>query len=74
MNLLKIAVVRPFFTLGKGGAERYTVELVRNLIGLGHQVHVYANSWDHPEDEKIAYHHVRMTRRPAWLRVLTFHR
>jgi len=70
---LKVAVVRPYFTESKGGAERYAVELVRGLVALGHSVHVFAYRWDRPEETGVAYHRVWMPRKPAWLRVLIFH-
>ncbi|MFQ5940056.1 MAG: glycosyltransferase, partial [Alphaproteobacteria bacterium] len=63
---LKIAVVRPFFTLAKGGAEYYAVELVKALIDYGHGVHVFAHQWDRPEEERVVYHRVAMVRKPAW--------
>lgn len=71
--LLKIAVVRPYFTESKGGAERYAVELARGLVALGHSIHVFAYRWDRPEAAGVAYHRVWMPRKPAWLRVLIFH-
>lgn len=71
---LKIAVVRPYFTESKGGAERYAVELARGLAALGHSVHVFAYRWDRPEEPGVAYHGVWMPRKPAWFRVLIFHR
>jgi UDP-glucose:(heptosyl)LPS alpha-1,3-glucosyltransferase len=71
---LKIAVVRPHFLRAKGGAEHYAVELVTGLVGQGHAVHVFAHRWDLPEEPGVSYHRVGMVRKPAWLRVLTFHR
>lgn len=73
-SALKIALVRPYFTSSKGGAERYAVELARGLAALGHSVHVFAHRWDVPEEPGISYHAVPMLRKPAWLRVLLFHR
>ena len=73
-SALKIALVRPYFTFSKGGAERYAVELARGLVALGHAVHVFAHRWDVPEEAGISYHSVSMPRKPAWLRVLLFHR
>lgn len=70
---LKIAVVRPYCTDSKGGAERYAVELVRGLVALGHSIHVFAYRWDRPEVAGVVYHRVWMPRKPAWLRVLIFH-
>ena len=69
---MKIALVRPFFTLAKGGAERYAVELAQALIASGHEVHLFAHEWDRPEINGVGYHQVPMARKPGWLRVLTF--
>jgi UDP-glucose:(heptosyl)LPS alpha-1,3-glucosyltransferase len=69
---MKIALVRPFFTLAKGGAERYAVELARALIASGHEVHLFAHEWDRPELKGVGYHQVPMALKPGWLRVLTF--
>lgn len=73
MFALKIALVRPFFTRRKGGAENYAVALARSLVVCGHRVHVFAHRWDYPEDKRLTYHRVRMVRKPGWLRVLSFH-
>jgi UDP-glucose:(heptosyl)LPS alpha-1,3-glucosyltransferase len=70
---LKIAIVRPSFTINKGGAERYALELARGLSRAGHEVHAFAYDWDKPEQPGVTYHHVPMARKPAWLRVLLFH-
>lgn len=70
---MKIAIVRPFFTFRKGGAERYTIELAQELAARGHAVHVFAHEWDRPEQNDIVYVRVPMARKPSWLRVLTFH-
>ncbi|MGH7833604.1 MAG: glycosyltransferase, partial [Candidatus Binatia bacterium] len=76
---MKIAVVRPFFTSKKGGAERYTIELAKALISEGHSVHLFAWQWDKTErrdqleEDKLRRIHVPMARKPSWLRVLTFH-
>ncbi|HEV8341186.1 MAG TPA: glycosyltransferase [Candidatus Binatia bacterium] len=70
---MRIAIVRPFFTLTKGGAERYAVELARALIASGHALHVFAYQWDEPLEPGAVYHRIRMVRKPSWLRVLTFH-
>ena len=72
---MQIAIVRPFFALNKGGAERYAVELSRALVAGGHAVHVFAYQWDESEERErgIIYHRVNMVRKPSWLRVLTFH-
>jgi UDP-glucose:(heptosyl)LPS alpha-1,3-glucosyltransferase len=71
---LKIAMVRPYLTAGKGGAERYARDLVRGLAEAGHDVHVFAHVWDKPEQPGVIYNKVAMPRKPAWLRVLLFQR
>ncbi len=57
---MKIAIVRKKYSLAAGGAERYTVLLARELSGMGHEVHLFANIWD--EDPGIRFHHVPMLR------------
>ena len=69
---LKIAIVRPYLTVSKGGAERYARDLVAGLAESGHDVHVFANAWDKPEQPGVSYNKVPMPRKPAWLRVLLF--
>ncbi len=70
---LKIAVVRPYLTVKKGGAERYAVDLIRALAEAGHEVHAFAYNWDSPKLAGVIYHRVAMVKKPAWLRVLLFH-
>ena len=70
---LSIAVVRPYLTTSKGGAERYALELTAAFAAAGHRVHVFAHSWDRPEHPGVAYTKISMPRKPAWLRVLRFH-
>jgi UDP-glucose:(heptosyl)LPS alpha-1,3-glucosyltransferase len=69
---LKIAIVRPYFTTAKGGAERYAVETARGLAALGHSVHVFAYAWDAGAEDQFICHRVWMPRKPAWLRVAVF--
>lgn len=70
---LNIAVVRPYLTVSKGGAERYALEVIAALSAAGHRVHAYAHAWDRPELAGVAYTRISMPRKPAWLRVLRFH-
>src|SRR5262249_53725115 len=72
-SVLRIALVRPFITAYKGGAERYALDLAEALVACGHKVDVFANQWDRPERADIRYHRVPMAPKPGWLRVLTFH-
>ena len=57
---MKIAIVCKKYSLTKGGAERDTVLLARELRKMGHEVHLFANSWE--EDPGIRFHHVPMLR------------
>jgi len=43
---MKIALIRKEYTLSWGGAESYVVNLSRQLLEMGHEVHVFANTWD----------------------------
>ena len=69
---LKVAVVRPYLMVKKGGAERYAVDLIRGLTEAGHDVHAFAYDWDRPEMPGVNFHRVPMVSKPAWLRVLLF--
>jgi len=57
---VKIALVCKKYTLGRGGLERYTVLLSRELNRLGHEVHIFANTWQ--EEPGMTFHHVPMFR------------
>ena len=57
---MKIALVCREYSLKKGGLERYTVFLSRELLRAGHEVHIFANTWQ-PE-QGIVFHHVPMFR------------
>lgn len=53
---MKIALVCTKYSLEKGGLERYTVLLSRGLLRAGHEVHVFANTWQ--EEPGIVFHRV----------------
>ncbi len=55
---MKIALVIKDYSLKKGGLERYVVNLSRELINMGHNVHVFANFRDTPDYTRIIFHHV----------------
>lgn len=57
---MKIALVCKKFSLEVGGLERYTVNLSRQLLRLGHEVHVFSNRFD--EEPGILFHYVPMFR------------
>ncbi|TGU70058.1 glycosyltransferase family 1 protein [Geomonas terrae] len=68
---MKVALIRQKYT-PFGGAERYMVRLIEELVALGHEVHVLASSWDAEGGEKIRLHPVSVARKPGWLKSLTF--
>lgn len=53
---MKIGLVCRHFLSGKGGLERYTLALSDELVGQGHEVHVFANTGEEKPD--IRLHHV----------------
>jgi UDP-glucose:(heptosyl)LPS alpha-1,3-glucosyltransferase len=57
---MKIALVCKNYLLAKGGLERYTISLSRELLRKGHDVHVFANAWQH--EQGIIFHHVPVFR------------
>lgn len=57
---MKIALVCKNYLLAKGGLERYTIFLSRELLRNGHEVHVFANA--RQEEPGIIFHHVPMVR------------
>ncbi len=72
---MRIAIVLPNFH-DEGGVERRTSELVKGLLGEGHDMHVFANRW---KDELVRatvgesrVHHVSMTKAGAAVKQLTF--
>lgn len=69
---LRIALVMRDYSIGKGGAERYFVNLSRALANMGHEVHVFAAEFTGPETERIYFHPVPMVTKPAFLRLASF--
>lgn len=56
----------------RGGAERRTSQLIRELIAAGHEVHLYANRCDPQAAEGVVFHHVPMLNVPRPLKPLSF--
>ncbi|MFP4349022.1 MAG: glycosyltransferase, partial [Desulfococcaceae bacterium] len=67
---MKIALVCKQFKENKGGLERYTIALSRELLKRGHQVHVLAHR--RQEEPGIRFHHVPMLRFSSPLKNLSF--
>ncbi len=69
---MKVALVIKEFVSQKGGGEKYTVDLCRELLKLGHQVHVFANRYQVDGCDRAVFHRVTMIRSVSFLKVLTF--
>jgi len=69
---MKIALIRKEYTLSWGGAEIYVVNLSRQLLEMGHEVHIFANTFDLPSDPGITFHKVPMFAFFSPLKNLTF--
>jgi len=71
LRKIRFAIGLRDFSKKKGGAERYLVDLCSRMVGLGYEVHVYAEQWD-VEDSRIFFHSVRTIPFPKSLRLLSF--
>lgn len=69
---MKIALIRKEYTCSLGGAEQYVVNLSRQLLKIGHEVHVFANTFDEPSHPGITFHKVPMLAFFSPLKNLTF--
>jgi UDP-glucose:(heptosyl)LPS alpha-1,3-glucosyltransferase len=70
---MKIALVNKVFSCSHGGLERFSVNLAGALLGAGHEVHAFGQSFaDLPEG--VTIHPLRVKSKPSWLRALNFHR
>jgi len=54
---LRIGLVIDAFSPSRGGGEAYVVNLARELLARGHEIHVFADRWDE-EWEGVHYHRV----------------
>ena len=68
---MRIAVLNRTFATTGGGAESYSVNVVRELAAK-HEVHVFCQSTDEPV-EGVTYHHVlHISDKPRWVNQLVF--
>jgi UDP-glucose:(heptosyl)LPS alpha-1,3-glucosyltransferase len=67
---MKVALVCKKYSLQEGGLERYTYFLSRELIRAGHEVHIFANTWQ--EEPGIIIHRVPMVRLSSPAKNLSF--
>ncbi|MTI59137.1 MAG: glycosyltransferase family 4 protein [Firmicutes bacterium] len=68
---MKIALVHSKYTI-KGGMERYLVRFSRFLVDEGHEVHVFASSWDKDVDNRIVFHEISNTGKALGIEQYTF--
>lgn len=67
---MKIGIVRKRYVL-HGGAERYVERLIKELIGRGNEVHLFANKWN-DANGRIIFHRVPIIGCLSFLKVLSF--
>jgi UDP-glucose:(heptosyl)LPS alpha-1,3-glucosyltransferase len=67
---MKIALIRQDVSVKAGGAERYAVSLARALVDFGHEVHVFANTYD--PIENVQFHSVPISSRVSAIKNWSF--
>ena len=68
---MKIALNIEYFSPSKGGGETYAAGFAKALIEKGHEVHVFADSWEEVSPD-ITFHRVRAVRTSRLLRSWSF--
>ncbi|WKZ20061.1 MAG: glycosyltransferase family 4 protein [Candidatus Jettenia sp. CY-1] len=68
---MKIALVYPKYTT-HGGTERFVFTFARQLLDMGHEVHLIVGKIDKPIDERIIVHKVPIIKLGRFLKVLSF--
>lgn len=68
---MKIAFIRKRYT-PFGGAEKYISALSKVLASEGHEIHIFANSWESEPNDKIKFHHVPTLKWGAFISVISF--
>jgi UDP-glucose:(heptosyl)LPS alpha-1,3-glucosyltransferase len=68
---IRFAIGLRGFIRRKGGAERYLVDLCQRMAEEGHEVHVYAETWEEVYP-KLHFHRVKVLPFPKSLRHLSF--
>ncbi len=69
---MEIAVVRKEYSLARGGAERYCVNLTRQLLKLGHRVTVVGESIDDALTSEVRFVSVRVNNATSWTKNRSF--
>ncbi|OHB35013.1 MAG: hypothetical protein A2Y08_02695 [Planctomycetes bacterium GWA2_40_7] len=68
---MKIALVYPKYTT-HGGTERFLFNFSRQLLDMGHEVHLVVGKVDGPVDRRIIVHKVPIIKLGKFLKVLSF--
>jgi len=68
---MRIALNIEYFCPSKGGGETYAANFARALIERGHEVHVFADSWEEVSSE-ITFHRVSAARVSKTFRTWSF--
>ncbi|MEW6349035.1 MAG: glycosyltransferase family 4 protein [Thermodesulfobacteriota bacterium] len=61
---MKIAMAIEHFSVHRGGAESYAVELARSLVSRGWEVHLFGHSWEQDPSQAI-FHPIAEL--PGWI-------
>ncbi len=69
---MRVGLVIKEFDATRGGAERYAVNLARQLVRLGHEVHVFCHRAATPAGLPVEVHPVPIASWPASRRFLSF--
>ncbi|MFC1849929.1 glycosyltransferase family 4 protein [candidate division CSSED10-310 bacterium] len=68
---MKVALVHQRWST-RGGAEKYMVHLVSELLKRGHSIELIVHRVELAVPDGVTVHHVPMFRYPLWLRLLSF--
>jgi UDP-glucose:(heptosyl)LPS alpha-1,3-glucosyltransferase len=68
---MKIALNIYKYLPTKGGGEGYLANFANQLAERGHEVHIYANTWE-SNNNKIHYHTIPVIRYPKFLKDVSF--
>ena len=71
MLTLKIALVYPKYTT-HGGTERFIFNFSRQLIDMGHEVHLVVGKVEVPVDKRIIVHKVPIIKVLGLLKIVSF--
>jgi UDP-glucose:(heptosyl)LPS alpha-1,3-glucosyltransferase len=56
----------------RGGTERRTSELIKGLLAAGHEIHLFAESWEEDLARELHCHKIYSFKLTRWLKVLSF--